>query len=344
MENYKSFTSTLEAFFQDYLIKERGLSGQTTRAYAAAFKSYLEYNKTLGIKPQGVSLKDFERSRIVSFLNWTEDVKKITASSRNQRLAAMRSFANFLMMYDPSHINQWESIRSIHVKKTETGVVNHITVEGIAVILQQADTSTPTGRRNLTLMSLLYNAGIRVQELIDLTPVCIRLDKPYSITVKGKGNKKRIVPLDEPIATIVKNYLEETGMNRPGMESHPLFFNAHGGKLTTPGVTYIIKKYANMARVDSPELIPRKISPHVFRHSRAMHLLQGGVQLIYIRDFLGHVSVQTTEVYARADMKRRNDAIANAYKNLGLKDTSPKSWERNPEIMEFLNGFTSRKG
>ena len=107
-------------------------------------------------------------------------------------------------------------------------------------------------------LALLYNSGTRVQELIDLTPICIRFEKPYSVVVKGKGNKKRLVPLDEPIMELLKNYLDETGLCRPGKERHPLFFNAQGGQLSTPGVTYIIKKYADMARFDNPQLIPRK--------------------------------------------------------------------------------------
>lgn len=261
MDTYKNFTWSLEAFFQQYLIKERGASQQTVRAYGEAFKAYLEYNKTLGIKPQNITLRNFTRSHISSFLNWIEEEKKNSISSRNQRLSAMRSFASFLIMDDPSHIYQWIEVRQIPVKKGMTEIVKHLSVDGMAAILRKIDTSMPIGRRNLAMLSLLYNSGTRVQELIDLTPICIRFEKPYSIVVKGKGNKKRLVPLDEPIIKLLKNYLDETGLCRPGKESHPLFFNAQGGRLSTPGVTYIIKKYADMARADNPKLIPDRISP-----------------------------------------------------------------------------------
>ena len=141
----------------------------------------------------------------------------------------------------------------------------------------------------------------------------------------------------------LKDYLEETGLNRPEKNMHPLFYNSWGGKLSTPGVTYVIKKYADMARMESPTLIPKSISPHVFRHSRAVHLLQGGANLIYIRDFLGHVSVQTTEIYARISTKQKNEAIANAYQDVGIKEPERKSWEENPEIMEFLDKLCSKR-
>lgn len=138
-------------------------------------------------------------------------------------MSAMRSFACFLIMDDPSHICQWIEVRQIPVKRGTTEIVRHLSVDGVAAILRQIDTSTPIGRRNLAMLSLLYNSGTRVQELIDLTPKCIRFEKPYSVVVKGKGNKKRLVPLDEPIMELLKNYLDETGLNRPGKESHPLF-------------------------------------------------------------------------------------------------------------------------
>lgn len=343
MDTYKNFTRSLEAFFQQYLIKERGASQQTVRAYGEAFKAYLEYNKALDIKPQNITLRNFTRSHISSFLNWIEEEKKNSISSRNQRLSAMRSFACFLIMDDPLHICQWIEVRQIPAKRGATEIVKHLSVDGMAAILRQIDTSTPTGRRNLAMLSLLYNSGTRVQELIDLTPICIRFEKPYSVVVKGKGNKKRLVPLDEPIMELLKNYLDETGLCRPGKERHPLFFNAQGGQLSTPGVTYIIKKYADMARFDNPQLIPEKVSPHVFRHSRAMHLLQSGVQPIYIRDFLGHVSVQTTEIYARVSRKQKDEAIANAYRDVGINNPEPKLWEKDDELLDFLSNLCSKR-
>lgn len=342
MKEYKDFSTVLETFFLQYLIKERGMSDLTIRAYGKAFKSYLEYNRTLGIKPQCVSLKDFDRLRVLQFLNWLEKEKKNSVNSRNQRLSAIRSFANYLILDDPLHIAQWTQIHTIPLKKTPKETINYIPFDGIVTILEQIDTSTFIGRRNLALLSLLYNSAARVQELINLTPGDVRFSNPTTIILQGKGNKKRVVPIDEPIANLIKNYLEETKLFRPNQNKHPLFYNAQGGRLSTPGVTYVVCKYANMARLIHPDLIPSKVSPHIFRHSRAMHLLQAGTPLIYIRDFLGHVSVQTTEIYARVSTKQKNDAIANAYQDLGIKKTEAKLWEGNKEIMDFLDKLCSK--
>lgn len=206
-------------------------------------------------------------------------------------------------------------------------------------LLEQIDTHTPTGRRNLAMLSLLYNTAARVQELINLTPSSIRRSKPYVIELFGKGSKKRLVPLDEDIMRLLETYMEENKLNLSGREHHPLFYNAWDGRLTDPGVTYIIKKYAVMARMLHPELIPERISPHVFRHTRAMHLLQAGVNLVYIRDILGHVSIQTTEVYARADSKLKREALEKAYMDIGITEPKVKSWEKNPKLKEFLKSL-----
>lgn len=158
--------------------------------------------------------------------------------------------------------------------------VNHLTIDGIKCLLEQVLTKERHSRRNLTLLSLLYESGARVQELVDLTPSCLRLDKPALVRLHGKGNKVRVVPLREQQVEILTTYLEENRLNTHLQSERPLFFNSSGTKLTCSGVTYILKMYAAMARTAHPELIPEQISPHIIRHSKAMHLLQAGVNLV----------------------------------------------------------------
>jgi len=133
--------------------------------------------------------------------------------------------------------------------------------------------------------------------------------------------------------------MKENGLDRSGMDCHSLFYNYWGSKLTTPGVTYILTKYAREARLEHPELIPEKLSPHSLRHSRAVHMLQSGVELILIRDFLGHTSVTTTEIYARVDSKQRREALEKAYEDVGIKEPKLKSWEKNPKLIEMLKNL-----
>jgi integrase/recombinase XerD len=182
----------------------------------------------------------------------------------------------------------------------------------------------------------MYDTGARVQEIIDLTPSALRLDKPYTIKIIGKGNKTRIVPLLEDQVKILKGYLDEHNLLSPQMRLHPLFFNSRQEKLTRPGVTHILLKYVDRAKAKKQQQIPEKISCHSLRHSKAMHLLQAGVNLVYIRDILGHVSVQTTEIYARADSRQKREAIEKAYTNVSPQ--TPK-WENNDNLLGWLKSF-----
>jgi site-specific recombinase XerD len=168
------------------------------------------------------------------------------------------------------------------VKRQERRSVNYLTVDVLKFLLEQIPIGNRVGRRNLALISLMYDSGARVQEIIDLSPSSLRLDKPSCITLHGKGNKKRIVPLQEEQRTLLQIYIKENALDDPANNQHPLFANNRGGRLTNAGITYILNMYAEMARKLKPELIPR-ISPHTLRHSKAMHLLHAGVNLVYIR-------------------------------------------------------------
>ena len=244
------------------------------------------------------------------------------------------------MMYeDPVHLSHWKSICSVRIKREVRNSVKYLTVDGVKAVFEQIDTNTREGRRNLTLLSLMYNLGARVQEMIDLTPSSIRASKPYVIELFGKGAKKRLVPVDDNMMNLLGNYMKEYGLDRPGMDHHPLFFNSWRAKLSNPGITYILHKYASMARIAHPDMVPSMPTPHTFRHSRAMHLLQAGVNLVYIRDLLGHVSIQTTEIYARADSKLKREAIENAYRDLGITEPDVKSWEKDPKLKAFLKSL-----
>jgi site-specific recombinase XerD len=155
----------------------------------------------------------------------------------------------------------------------------------------------------------------------------------------GKGKKYRIVPLIEEQVTLLKRYMEENNLLEECRLKHPLFFNKRGEKLTRAGVAFILKTYIEMARAHDPGLIPESVSCHSLRHSKAMHLLQAGVNLVYIRDILGHCSIQTTDVYARADSKQKREALEKAYTNLLPESDKTRQWEKNQNLLEWLKGF-----
>lgn len=340
METYKDFAFALQHFFKDYLVKECGASHNTIRSYRDTFVQFIDFmHIQYKTPPDKITFEIINKDVILDFLEWLQNNRKCGSRTRNQRYAAIRSFFKYMLYVDPVHLSQWKIICSLKQAREKKDTIKYLTVNGVKCLLEQINMKTRKGRRDLTMLSLLYNSGARVQELIDLTPLSVRRSKPYYIELIGKGSKKRVVPIEETMMKLLISYMEENRLNMPGMEHHPLFFNAWGSKLTNPGITYILQKYVVEAKKVEPELVPQNISPHILRHSRAMHLLQAGVNLVYIRDILGHVSVQTTEIYARADSKCKQNALEKAYEDIGIKEPEIKNWEKDPKLKLFLKSL-----
>ncbi len=338
---YKEFGSSLESFFMEYIIRERGCSDKTVRAYRDAFVLLVDYfGSVKSITPEKITLDMFRRDTVTSFLNWLEDVRHCSIGTRNSRMAAMKSFCRYLMYEDPAHLNQWSMILGMRPKRSEVICrVDSMSLDAIRAILQSIDTGTRSGLRDMALLSLLYNSAARVSELTGLMPKSLRMQKPYGVELFGKGSKRRVVPLDEPIINLLRIYMEAFGLDRPGMDSHPLFFNRHHGQLTDAGVTYVLKKHARNATAGGAGGIPDNVHPHMLRHSRACHLLQAGTNLEYIRLILGHASIQTTEIYAKVDTSLTGKAVENAYSDLGIPQQEERQWEKNPKLLEMLKGL-----
>ncbi|XP_022778488.1 uncharacterized protein LOC111320060 [Stylophora pistillata] len=213
-------------------------------------------------------------------------------------------------------------------------MVEYLTPEAIKLLLEQPDKYTPKGRRDLTLISILYDSGARVQELIDMKVCDVSLDGPAVLTLTGKGNKTRRVPIMKNTASLLQSYLLENKLDKPWRNENPLFTNSQRRKLTKEGVTYILSKYVEAGRKLST-LLPLRVTNHMLRHSKAMHLLQGGVNLIYIRDFLGHVDLKTTEIYARADTEMKRKAIENVHPD--LTDSDLPDWNKDQALLSWLS-------
>jgi site-specific recombinase XerD len=332
------FSKYLTDYLTRYLYHERGYSSNTITAYRDTFVLFITFMyQVRDIKAEKLFIKSINKASVVEFLDWLQSERKCSDATRNLRLAALHSFFKYVQYQNPDNLYEYQDIMSIKVKKVRKKAFNYLTVDGIKLLLEQPDITTQRGRRDLALLSLMYDTGARVQEMIDLTSSAIHLDKPYTIQITGKGNKTRIVPLLENQVKILRNYLTELGLLNLQARSYPLFFNSRSEKLTRAGVTHILLKYADKARNKVPKLIPEKLSCHSIRCSKAMHLLQAGVNLVYIRDILGHVSVQTTEIYARADSKLKREAIEKAY-----VDVAPKEepfWENNDNLLGWLKSL-----
>lgn len=328
------FAYYLTKFFTEYLPVQRNLSPNTISTYSYTFRLLLIFFDTQkGVKPNLLDLDIITPNIIEEFLLWLKNERHCSPSTCNQRLGALKSFFTYLQFVLPERVLQCQQNLSIQQMKQPEPEIKYLTIEGIKILLEQPNTTTKYGRRDLALLSLMYDTGARVQEIADIRLSYIRFNAPATIRLIGKGNKTRVVPLLSKTEQILKQYIRDFKLAERGNETY-LFQNRSGNQLSRFGISYILTKYADMARKDHPDLIPEKISPHCIRHSKAMHLLQANVNLVYIRDLLGHTSVTTTEVYARADTALKREALEKANP---IKDTPiMPQWSDDEGLMEWL--------
>lgn len=328
------FTKALTAYFSTYLPLTCGVSPNTCNSYRDAFKLLLLYfQEEKGVPANSIELRMLNRNLVSDFLDWLEAQRKVSVTTRNQRLAAMKAFAHYVQYRNPEYLENCTDIITMRPKKHEKPVIPFLTEDELKALLAQPDPSTRHGLRDLTLLSLLYDSGARVQEITDLQLKDIRLTNPAMVTLTGKGRKARQVPLMKETCTLLDTYIRNFDLNSEPLTA-PLFFNKKGETLSRYGITYILKKYVSKAELDGSA---RKISPHGLRHTKAMHLLRAGVNMIYIRDFLGHVDISTTEVYARIDAEMKRKVFEEKVPNFTPNTTMP--WEEDKDLLQWLTQF-----
>ncbi len=338
MKKVTDFSRYISDFISRYLPDERGASLNTIAAYRDTFVLLIEFIQTVkGIRVEKLRLEHITKETVIHFLSWLQKERKCSNSTQNARLAAIHAFYKYLQYEDLTHLYQCQKILSIRFKTTKQPTVHYLSIAGIKLFLKQPDTHTKRGRRDLALLSLMYDIGARVQEIIDLTPSMLRLGSPATIKIIGKGKKVRLVPMIDAQISHLKKYMDEYGLDNPAYGSYPLFFNSRKEKLTRAGINYLVKKYLEKARKEDSLLVPEKMSCHSLRHSKAMHLLQAGVNLVYIRDLLGHVSIKTTEVYARADSRQKRQALESAY--VQVNPNEQPLWTENEGLLNWLKKF-----
>jgi site-specific recombinase XerD len=315
------------------------VSTNTIISYRDAFKQLLTFcNTELNIKPEYIDFDKINADTIKSFLLWLEQSHGVCINTRNQRLAAIHSFFRFSQTEHPEHLLECQRILNIPYKKHSTPTLKYLSKECLKLLFEQPDTTTMKGRRDLTLLIILYDTGARVQELINLKVSDIRLFQPSSILLRGKGNKNRSVPIMKKTCGILQNYMEEHRLMENGKQNQPLFYNSSHKPLTRPGISYILEKYLKKVKETHPETsFPDSLNPHMFRHTKAMHLLDSGVNLVYIRDLLGHVSVTTTEHYARVNSETKRKVLESAYTEFVTQDIP--DWQDDMDLLKWLNDF-----
>lgn len=328
----KEFQYHLSRYLTAYLSGERNLSPNTISSYADTFKLLLMYfEEVRGIHPEDIRMKDITKEAIADFLNWLETNRNCTPASRNIRLAAIHSFIKYVQMEDPSILFECQKILGIKNKKYQTTVIPYLTLSQMKLVLSAPGGNCFQDLRDKTILTLLYDTGARVDELIHLRKEDIRFSNQPTVKLTGKGNKTRIVPIMGNTIELVKKYLQQLKLKNSHQEY--LFTNRSNHNLTRAGVSYIIDKYVKIANQNGAN-ITIKVHPHVFRHSKAVHLLEAGVELIYIRDILGHSSVKTTEIYAKVCTTNKRAALEKAYED--VIEANDDDWNDDRQLMEWL--------
>lgn len=341
MNKPTDFAYYLSKYLCNYLPETKGVSSDTLKTYTTAFKIFFQYMKDeKSISTEKVTLEMITETEIREFLDWIETARGCSINTRNQRLNTMRSFFRFIENEAPQHMYQCQKIRAIPKKKAPKNVIDYLSTEGIRLLLDTPDESTYEGRKHAVLLTLTYAAGARVSEIIKLKISDFKYNGSNLIKLTGKGSKSRLVPLEPPVVQLMEQYLAEQKDRRETCKTSDFMFLNHSNRqLTRQGVTHILKKYIQLANRENADLVPLSISVHGLRHSRAVHWLQAGIDLIYIRDLLGHSSIQTTEIYIRID----NEQKAKALKNLSPENYPGEEkfiWHEDKDLLDWLKSFS----
>ena len=323
------FSYYLSDFLTKYLSGQRNLSVNTIKSYRDTFVFLFNYiEEAYQLSPEKVKISKVDKIMIEEFLLWLENSRGNGIATRNQRLAAIHAFFRYLQGQKPEYMFHSQRILSIPTKKAPQKVISFFSEDGVKRLLAEPDVSSMSGRRDLTLLSTLYDTGARVQELADLTVRSVRLESPATVSIIGKGRKIRHVPIMGQTVKLLSLYLHEQNLTSPEKSEHPLFFNSRRIKLTRQGITYILRKYA-----DSCDF--KDTSPHRLRHAKAMHMTQADINPIFIRDFLGHTHLKTTEVYSKTNTEMKRKALEKMDNT--IVPASVESWNQNEGLIDWLN-------
>jgi integrase/recombinase XerD len=314
-------------------MQQRHASPCTIAAYRDCFRLLLVFaEQRLSKRPATIVLQDLTPNFILEFLEHLEKERHNSIRSRNARFAAIRAFLHYAAAKEPSVLAIAQSVLAIPMKRFERPLVGFFSREQIQAILDAPNPDTWSGRRDRVMFSTLYNTGARVSELIHLRIADVSLESSPAVHIMGKGRKERHVPIWLSTAKQIKRWVKEEMPHGP---HHPLFPNRQNGFLTRTSVAERLQLAVQKAATYYPELSQRSISPHLFRHSLAMHLLQAGVDITVIALWLGHESTATTHMYVEADLAMKEQAL----RSLQAPQSKLARYHARDPVLEFLQGL-----
>lgn len=333
--NSTDFAQLVTRFLTDFLPLQRNYSRNTVLSYKDTLKLFVVFlTEIKNINLIEFTMKNFNRQLIIDYLEWLRS-RGAGISTANQRLAAIKTFADYASVQCIECLAPLQLIQGIKAKKSVAREITYLTVEQMSQLINSPDINTRNGLRHRLVLTLLYDSGCRVQELCNLAIRDVNIEKNPTVRLHGKGNKYRTVTISDNTANLVSEYINR--QRRTTLIDQPLIINRKHEKMSRDGVNYIIEKYVQEIHRTVPTF-PQHVHAHGFRHSKAMHMLVAGINIVYIRDFLGHEDISTTMIYSRADNRLKNDAI-NKLAPKVTEETDFLDWSRDPELMSFLNSF-----
>jgi len=329
-----SIAPLLHAFFHEWMGQQRNLSRHTVWSYRDTWKlllCFVSERKHRGVT--ALSLSDLEAVEVLAFLLHLENERKVSIGTRNCRLAAIHSFFAFVARREPLAIAQCGEIARIPVKRMNRPAMCYLDADEITAILGQPDRSKPEGQRDHALLAFLYNTGARIQEALNVCPNAIRFESPAQVALLGKGRKARVCPLWPETVDLLRALLRR----RPCLDDQPIFVNCYGQPLSAAGVRFKLKQYVQAAAQQLPSLERKRVGPHTFRHSVGVQLVAAGVDVTVIRNWLGHARLDTTNLYARANLETKRKALDQV--DPATRPSKPPRWRKDPELLKWLDSL-----
>lgn len=331
-----TLAAALHGFFTDYLPRQRALSPHTLYSYRDSLKLLLQFVAGKKSDPSELTVEQLTVEQLTAFLQHLEAGRKNGVTTRNVRLSAIHSFVRYVGVQHPEYLAQTQRLLSVPFKRATTREIKHLEFPEIQAVLQNIDLTSTDGHRDFVLLGFLFNTGARVSEAVGLQACDLRLTLPASVLLRGKGRKERVCPLWPETARALRTHLEtqRTGLHEP----HSVFLNHRGQPLTRFGVGIILQKHLRRAAQKLPTLKGKRLHPHSLRHSTAVHLLRSGVDLSTIANWLGHVSVNTTNKYLTLDIEAKRAALAKA-KPILTRHHRNGGWRSDNNLIKWLDSL-----
>lgn len=280
-----------------------------------------------------LAFSDLTGAEVLAFLEYVEHERRASITTRNCRLAALRSFFAFVAEHEPLAVEQCAEVLRVPVKRAPRRTITYLDPEEVKAILAQPDRATLSGQRDHALLALLYNTGARIAEALSLTSAAARLESPAQVRLIGKGRKERICPLWPETAVLLAALLKR----QPRDEHEPIFANRYGQPLRASGVRFRLRQYVTAAAKAHPRLREKHVTPHTFRHTAAVHLVAAGVDVTVIQSWLGHVHLDTTFLYAQANVETKRRALEQV--DGTARSARPPRWKREPALLAWLDSL-----